>query len=282
VARGLLLRARMTAVRRLWWVAMLAGCEPQYGSVARNARVPHASVPLSSGQPLGRAAELSAGLANTADLVAPSIANHSRASEVPELEMRDELRFPIGTSGHGALIYERGFARTNQRLDDTQLAVGGGDVNGYGVATGYAWRTSTPGLVIGGRLEVMAWTMPYVERTVTDDAPSSNPPYVLHSREMALSLGVGVTPSYRRGRVTYFGGAYVRNQPTTVRESPNVELDRADKVINGPFNFLFHAGVEVAVTRLVSALIVIHQDVIADPVRYGPGVGAALTLRFGD
>jgi hypothetical protein len=53
-------------------------------------------------------------------------------------------------------------------------------------------------------------------------------------------------------------------------------------VRSGPFNLLLHAGVELALAPRLSALVVVHQDVVADPVRYGPGVGVALTGRLGD
>jgi hypothetical protein len=53
-------------------------------------------------------------------------------------------------------------------------------------------------------------------------------------------------------------------------------------VQNGPFNVMLHAGVQIEIERRLSALVVIHQDVVADPVRYGPGVGVALTARLGN
>jgi len=40
--------------------------------------------------------------------------------------------------------------------------------------------------------------------------------------------------------------------------------------------------VELALAPKLSALIVVHQDVVANPVSYGPGVGIALTGRLGD
>lgn len=52
---------------------------------------------------------------------------------------------------------------------------------------------------------------------------------------------------------------------------------------NGPFNLLLHADVELELEfeRWLSALVVIHQDAVANPVQYGPGFGVALTARLG-
>ena len=60
-----------------------------------------------------------------------------------------------------------------------------------------------------------------------------------------------------------------------------VRLNDEDSVTSGPFNLLFHAGIEIELANRLSVLVLIHQDVIADPLRYGPGIGIALTGRIG-
>jgi hypothetical protein len=98
-----------------------------------------------------------------------------------------------------------------------------------------------------------------------------------------MSLGLGVAPSYRRGRVTYFGGAFARNHATTLRKEYNTDLtDRDGDVQDGPLNPLLHAGVEVELAPWLSAVAIVHQDVVANPVKYGPGIGLGLTARLGE
>ncbi len=265
-------------------VAMLilpavAGC---VGNVQRSARVPHASVPLSSGQPLDGAVEASAGLSNITDVVKPSVGNATQAVEVPATQMRNELRFRISDRAQLGLIYERGFAATSQKPDETQAPVGPGDVSGYGISVGYSFATRTPGLAIGTTLELMAWTVPYVEYETCTNCIGEDVTVIGHDVATPATLGVGISPSYRRGKVTYFGGAFARNHPTTLRKEMGVDItfDDGGDVKSGPFNVMLHAGVEVQVQRWLSALLVIHQDVIADPVQYGPGIGFAISARM--
>jgi hypothetical protein len=250
-------------------------------NIQRSARVPHPGVPLSSGQPLATPTELSAGLSNVTDVLKPRVGDASQAVEVPSTEMRDELRFRVGERAQVALIYEQGFASTSKKPDATQAPVGPGDVHGYGASLGYSFATSTPGLSIGSTLEIMGWSIPYVEyRTCVDCMPSYTT--IDHGRANPLTLGIGIAPSYHSGRVTYFGGLFARNHPTTQRKELNVIDGGGDgDVQSGPFNVLVHAGVEIELQPWLSALVILHQDVIANPVQYGPGVGLALTARIG-
>ncbi len=260
---------------------LVAGC---IGNVQRSARVPHAAVPLSSGQPLAAPAEMSAGLSNVTDVVAPRVGDPSQAVEVPGTQMRNELRLRIRERGQLAVIYEHGFAATSQKPDATQAPVGDGDVMGGGVSFGYSFETSTPGLAIGTTVELMTWSVPYVEYETCTNCLSPNVTIVDHDRATPTTLGVGIAPSFRRGSMTVFGGAFARNHPTTQRKAYGVDItfdDGDGDVQNGPFNVLLHAGVEVELQRWLSALIVLHQNLIADPVQYGPGIGFALNARLG-
>ncbi len=239
----------MSSLRALVLILPLAaGC---VGNIQRSARVPHPSVPLSSGQPLGAPAEVSAGLSSVTDLVKPAVGNASEAVEVPATQMRNELRFRIAPRAQLALIYERGFASTTQQPDSTQAPVGPGDVTGYGASLGYSFATSTPGLAIGTTVELMGWTVPYVEyETCTNCIEPFTT--VEHGTASPMTLGVGIAPTYRRGRMTYFGGAFARNHPTTLRKELNTDItfdDGDGDVRSGPFNLLLHAGVEVELQR---------------------------------
>lgn len=268
------------SIRLLAAMPVLAGCLT--GNVQRSARVPHPGVPLSSGQPLVTTAEVSGGLSNATDLMAPRVGNPSQAVEVPGTEMRDELRFRLGRRGALALIYEDGFASTSHKPDPTQAPIGDGDVHGYGASISYALPTSNPGLSIGLTFEHMVWSLPYVEyQTCTSEGCSGMTTIIAHGRADPMTFGFGISPSYRVGAITVFGGLFGRNHPTAIRKEMGVRFDDEDSVTSGPFNLLFHAGIELELADRLSALVLIHQDVIADPLRYGPGIGIALTGRIG-
>jgi hypothetical protein len=226
-------------------------------------------------------AEVSAGLGNVTDFIKPSVGDATQAVEVPSTEMRDELRFRVGDRGQLGLVYDRGFASTSKTPDPTQAPVKGGDVEGYGVAFGYSIQTSIPALSVGLQTDLMVWSLPYVQyQTCTDcDSPFT---VVDRGRANPLTLGLGVTPSYKAGRLTYFGGVYGRNHPTTKRKDFDVAIDNGDNdVESGPFNVLLEAGVSVELSDWLSGLVVVHQDLVADPVQYGPGIGVGVTMRLG-
>jgi hypothetical protein len=253
------------------------------GNIQRSARVPHPSVPLESGQPLTTPAEISAGLSNVTDVVAPRVGDASQAVEVPSTEARTEARLRVRDRAWISAIYEHGFGATSKQPDPTQAPIGPGDVEGFGIGFGYSFKTSTEGLAIGTNVELMGWSVPYVEyQTCTSCV--GNLMVIDHGRATPLTLGVGVSPSYKTGAVTVFGGVFARNHPTTERKTMDTTVftDDSGDVQSGPMNLLVHAGVEVAIEKWLSALFVVHQDVTADPVRYGPGFGFALTARLGD
>jgi hypothetical protein len=260
----------------------IAGC---IGNIQRAARVPHPGVPLGSGQPLASPAELSVGLSNVTDMVKPAVGDASQAVEVPGTEMRDEVRIRLGRRGQIGVVYEQGFGDTSQQPDKTQAPVGAGDVMGVGVSGGYSFETSTPGLSVSLLGEVIGWSVPYVEYTTCTNCLTAPYAIMSHGRANPMTLGLGIAPSYRTGAVTVFGGAFARNHPTTLRKEINTDITFRDEdadVKNGPVNLLLHAGVELALAPKLSALVVVHQDVVANPVRYGPGIGVALTGRLGD
>jgi hypothetical protein len=276
----LLLVPAMTLRVLLLIVPAVAGC---IGNVQRAARVPHPGVPLGSGQPLEGPAELSVGLSNVTDMIKPAVGDASQAVEVPSTEMRDEVRIRIGRRGQLGLVYEQGFGGTSQQPDRTQAPVGRGDVEGFGVTGGYSFATSTPGLSVGLVGEMVGWSLPYVEYTTCTSCPNQYT-VMSHGRANPVTLGLGVAPSYRSGAITVFGGVFGRNHPTTQRKELNTDITFNDDgdVRSGPFNLLVHAGVELALAPRLSALVVLHQDVVANPVRYGPGIGVALTGRLGE
>lgn len=268
------------SIRALLLVPLVAAC---VGNIQRSARVPHPAVPLQSGQPLGAPVELSGGLSNVTDLVAPRVGDATQAVEVPSTQMRDEFRIKVRDRAQVALIYERGFGGTSKMPDATQAPVGPGDVEGYGASFGYSFETDRPGFSVGTTVEVMGWSVPYVEYTTCTNCVG-NVTIVDHGTANPMTLGIGIEPSYKTGAVTLFGGVFARNHPTTLRKELDTDVTFSDggDVKNGPFNAIVHAGIEVELSPQVSALVVLHQDLVADPVRYGPGIGVALSARLGD
>jgi len=254
------------------------------GNTQRAARVPHPGVPLQSGQPMGTPGAVGLGLSNVTDVVAPEVGNPNDAVEVPGTQLRSDLRLRVGARGQLGVHYEHGFASTSQQPDATQLPVGDGDVRGYGMSGGYSFETSTPGLSIGTTFELTVWSVPYSEFSICTNCGAGNMwTFKNHGRANPTTLGVGVAPSYKQGDLTVFGGVFARNHPTTQRKEygDDILFPDAGDVENGPVNVLVHAGLEYALSPQVSALVLVHQNVISDPVRYGPGVGLALTASLG-
>ena len=255
-------------------------CVPPVYQVQRSVRVPHAAAPLRTGQPLGGPVEIMAGMSNAVDLVKPSVGNEQASVEVPSRQVRGELRLRLGR-GELAFIGERAFASSSQRLDPTQAPVGDGDVTGRGFAVRYAIKLSDPRWAIGLDLEAIAWRLPYVEhRTcVMNCELSSNG--AVHDTTVIATLGAGVTPTFHSGRLTVFGGAFVRNHPTVERKGTETGFYDSEDVEGGPANLLVHAGLSYVLVGGISALVVVSQNVTPDPVQYGPGLGVALsaTLR---
>jgi hypothetical protein len=269
----------MTIRAILVGLPVIAACT---GNIQRTARVPHPGVPLSSGQPIDGQAELVAGLSNVTDIVAPGVGDKTQAVEVPATQLRSELAFRAGQRTRLAAIYEHGFGSTAQQPDPTQAPVGRGNVRGYGTSVEHAWETSRPGLSVATTIETMIWSIPYVEYwNYTDDRASSDV-NISRGRAEVITFGFGIAPSYRSGRITLFGGAFARNHPTAERKEYDVTVPTGGDVESGPFNLLLHAGLELEIDRWLSALVVVHQDLMASPVAYGPGIGIALIGRVGE
>jgi hypothetical protein len=261
-------------------LVIAGGCYVPVYQVQRNARVPHAAVPLRTAQPLAGPVELTLGASNAGDLMEPSQGNRQSADEVPARQARGELRVRLGQRGELALVHEHGFGSSSQRLDPTQAPVGGGDVFGTGVAGRYAIELA-PGWSLGLDTEVLVWTVPYVEyRTCVENCPAGPTTTIEHGTSNATTLGFGVTPSHKEGRATLFGGLFARNHPTITRKATEYYDTHSDDVENGPANVLVHAGLAYELGGGISALVLVHQNVSHDPVIYGPGVGVALSASL--
>jgi hypothetical protein len=254
----------------------LAGClPPPTYQVQRSARVPRPAVPLHSGQPLDGPVELSVGATAGGH---GKLIDRQAAIETPSTQARAELRFKI-RRGEIAWLYERSLAGTFAQLDRTQAPVESGAPRAAGVALRYSWETGEPGLSVGTSVEVMDWGIPYVEyRTCVENCDGVTINERHTGTEHFLTGAFGITPSYRSGPWTVFGGAYTRRHPTIERKDTESNYYDDPDVSAGNWNFMVHAGVEYR-TGLVSFLASIQQDLSADPVQYGPSIGVALAIH---
>lgn len=269
------------------WVVLclLVGCVPApVYRVQRTARVPHAATPLRTGEPLAGPVELSMGASSIGDVRAPRLVDRDASIEVPEQQYRGELRVRI-LRAEIAGIYERAASSSMHALDATQAPVDEGDMFGAGGAVRYSIDAGdlTPGLSFGLGLEAMSWEIPYVEyRTCVENCEVNNadPMQVWHGVDHVGSLAVAFTPTYRRGPIAVFAGAYMRQHPTIERKGTELyEYERDKDVAGGNDNWLVHAGLEWRLPY-VSLLAHIQQDLTRDPVWYGPSFGFAIAARL--
>ena len=244
--------------------------------------VPRATVPMRTGSPLAAPGAVTAGASNVSDVMDPELADPDAAVEVPTTQLRGDIRARLGRITDIGFVYERGLAAGSRKLDPTAPDVDGGDVSGYGFTVTVAVPTGDPRWHVGLTFEPMIWSAPYVEyMTCIENCgePTPSPTQVQRGRDGVPTLGVGVTPSFRSGAITLFGGLFARNQPTVTQKEVGAFAD--DRVESGRFNVLVHAGIEVALGGGINGLVLIHQDLTAAPVRFGPGLGAAIQVPLG-
>lgn len=235
-------------------IACLAGCIPQpppVYQVQRSVRAPRATVPLRTGQPLAGPVEITLGASHAKALSEPKLGDEDAAIELPKYQGRGELRIRMAQNGELALIHERGMSDSVIKLDSTQVPINSGTPHGTGVAMRYAARGEH--LVVGLELELLAWSLPYVEyRTCVENCELSPQTTIEGGTATRSTVGLGVTPSYQRGNLTLFGGAFARNHPTIERKDTDIVGQRGDTddgVSRGPLNLMLHAGASASRSR---------------------------------
>jgi hypothetical protein len=90
---------------------------------------------------------------------------------------------------------------------------------------------------------------------------------------------LALTPSYRDGRVTWFGGLTLANHPNL--DEKVIDYGGDPSVQAGPINAIASFGASFELGAGVRASVIVHQDFIANPVRYGPSFAALMTLPLG-
>jgi hypothetical protein len=265
-------------------VVVVACVPPPVYRVQRTARVPHPAAPLRTGEPLAGPIELSVGASSIGDASEPELVDRDASIEVAREQMRAELRIRLGKRGEIAPIYEQANSGTMHALDMTQAPVESGAPSGIGIATRYSIDTGAPGFAFGVGLEAMSWQIPYVEyRTCIEYCEENGAgDSINHGYEGVSTLGLSLTPTYRRGNLAVFGGAYTRRHPTIKRKGTELyAMDYDQDVDGGRYNWLLSAGVEYRLP-IVSLMATVQQNLTRDPVQYGPSFGFAIAFRVPD
>jgi hypothetical protein len=266
-------------------LGLVACVPPPVYRVQRTARVPHPAAPLRTGEPLAGPIELSVGASTIGDVKDPQLVDKDASVEVAREQMRAELRIRLGKRGELAPIFEQAIGGSMQALDTTQAPVESGAPTGLGLATRYSFDTGQPGLSFGVGVEAMTWQIPYVEyRTCVAYCEENGAPLqqMHHGSESVGTLGLSLIPTYRRGNVALFAGAYARRHPTIVRKGSEMYASDYDQDVDGGrYNWLLDAGIEYRLP-VISVMATVQQNLTRDPVAYGPSFGLAIAFRVPD
>lgn len=279
-------RAVAAAVRAVVLLVVLAAClPPPVYRVQRDARVAHATAPLWSGSPMQGPVELSFGASSLVETRAARLGDDPTvASEVPSLQLRGELRFRVARVGQLAFIHDHAIASTYRALDPTQAPVDHGSAQSLGIALRDAVPVgAVPGLSIGFGIELLEWWLPYVEyRTCVERCDGVPAQEMTSGTDTLFEPAMHLVPSYRTGRVTLFAGIYGTPHARVARKGTEYSwTDYDSDLTRSSANFILHAGAEVTFGS-VSVLAQVQQDLVTDPVSYGPSLGVALALHAPD
>lgn len=266
-------------MRGLILIALASGCTTY--AVHRAALAPHPEPVLHPAAPLDGAAELGFGATSLAHLRHIGEGNPDAAVESPGTQFRADARFALSDTLVLGLTAEDGLAASSQQEKPTQPPVDEGDVHGAGVEADIAIPTRNPALRIGLHFDITAWRVPFVEwQTCIDFCPVG--PFTIRTRghDTVGTVGVGATPSYRVGTMTWFGGLTAKQHPTIEEKGTETIGDFEDDVKSGPFNWIVSAGVEVTFGT-VKGVFVVYQDISQDPVIYYPSAAAMVVVPLG-
>ena len=263
---------------------LVPGClakQPAY-SVRRAALVPHAGPTTSSGQPLDRATELSFGAGALAAPVEPSQGDPNAGLHVPNHQVNAGFRIKPTANFDVGVVYERGFNAGSTSLAADQPEVPHGDAVGYGVSTRYSGTTSNEHLRIGMSLDLLTYSVPYVEyRTCVANCTQFDETEIDEGTAIVPAFSFAIIPSYRAGRFTVFGGITVGNHPTVEKSGMESGFGDGSNVEVGPLSYVASVGADVALSENLRASVVVYQPVGSGPVDYGPTLAASIKIPLG-
>ena len=121
----------------------------------------------------------------------------TKALEVPDHQVRGELRARLFERAEAAAIYERAIGSAT-KIDETQADVESGQPFGGGMALRYSIAPRGEPWSIGLDLEVMRWSVPYTEiRTCVENCEGVAGQQTIHGESGEMTWGFGVTPAFR-------------------------------------------------------------------------------------
>jgi hypothetical protein len=255
-----------------------AACTPY--NVHRAALGPHPEPVLYSAEPSEGIAEIGLGASSIAHTTHVKKGNAETAVESPGTQVRGDLRFQVSDRLALGLAYSNGLAATAQKPEESQPDVDNGNVEGYGFLADVSIPTNNPNLWVGLHVDMTIWSVPWVEYSSSTDPGI---PWVIerHGSDSVGTFAFGVTPSYKAGRITWFGGLTAREHPTIQEKDIEVVVDLDADVKSGPFNFIVSAGLEAQLASQVKGSLVVYQDITQDPNIYGPAIGAMVIIPLG-
>jgi hypothetical protein len=247
--------------------AAVAGCSTT-AATGVAARVPHAAPALAPGHAQPASVEATVGATSVAHLGDVTAGAPGATVDVPGTQLHGGARLALGDALAVGAFYEHGVAATGQAVDPDVPSVDGA-VHGAGVLLHGALQTKHRDLRIGVQFDVSGWRLPYVAYEPCVAPCEGEPPTVVtRGHVVAAAFGLGLAPSYDLGRVTVFAGLTARTHPT---------VDDA-AVAGGVFNWIVHAGAEVALPAALRAALIVYYPTTPDPVRYPPGAAVTLTV----
>jgi hypothetical protein len=264
----------------LFVVVGATGCSTY--QVHRAATTPHAEPVLYSAEPSEGIAEIGLGASSLAHMLKLKEGNPDAAVEVPGTQVRGDVRFQLTDALALGVAYENGIEQTVQQGKSTQPPVEHGNPQGYTFLTDVSIKTNNPNLLVGLHFDMGIWRIPYVE-WLTCVENCGIEPYTVQTKgiDQIVTFGAGVTPTYKAGPVTWFGGLTARQHPTIEEKGTEEGLDLEADVQSGPFNFVLSAGIEAKLGGVVKGSLVLYQNLSSDPVQYGPGIGAMIYVPLG-
>lgn len=251
--------------------------------VNRAALVPHMTPTLHSGNPLDGSGELSFGASSVTHLGDPKASDGTAGVEVPGTQLEGNARVRLGENVSLGFIFADGLDATAKAAKPNQPEVDEGDVYGGGVTMTASIPTSDPRWRVGVDLELMSWSVPYVEYGVCVADCEFAPDTITNTgRTSVPQLAIGVVPTYRSGGTAWFGGVTLRNHPTIEQKGIEHGDDGGDgEVEAGNFNLVASLGVETELASNLRGAIVLYTPVNGTPVRYGASAAAVVTIPLG-
>jgi hypothetical protein len=260
-----------------------ASAQPQY-SVRRAALAPELAPSLRDGQPMAQRAEVAVGSAGLVELAAPEAGSSGDPGvEVPRYDVNGALRLRASSAIDVGLVWDQGLDDGARPLAEDQPAVDGGDVMGGGLSFGFHGETGVPGLYISVNLDLLGYSVPYVEQRtcveLCDDVPTDE---VYRGRKRIGVAGLGLVGSWRSGPWTLFGGFAARNHPRVPKGGIEYGPDDGDHEVSaGPFQVLVSGGAAYTLPHDVRVMAMVYQTVTDDTVRYAPTMAVGITVPFG-